>query len=321
MLPATTAFMVVAPILLITGITIFSIGFLYRIREQIISSLGLILLGLGFVLAVLALNRTDETLMTQYGWKYTYVKLLEAGIINPFKGGITPTFVQESAWAGSLGYILGASILIILGITLLSYVGSVMLGLEGAKSLIIPVVILVLGLAGVYYLNSSAKLLLTSYDIPSALKVRDTSAYLRTISILLGFIVLAIGAVLMYAETGGREYLVYAASHLISGLGWGVAASSFFTAFEERTVAEFIVAKKVTTPVGIFVLAGILIVIGAVGLLIASTIEVIGSAVGAGEEEFEEEFEEAEAEIEAAPEEAEEEEAAEEAEEAGEEEK
>ena len=291
MLPATAAFMVVAPILLITGITILSMGILYRIREQIISSLGLILLGLGFVFAVLALNSIDESLMIKFGWKYEYVKLLEAGILNPFKGGSTPSFIQIGAWAPSMLFIVLASLLIILGITLLSYVGSVMLGLEGVKSVIIPVIILLLGLAGTYYLYSSSKMLLTSYDIPTALAERDTSAILRTASLLIGFIVLAIGAVIMYAETRGKEYLVYASAYVLSGLGWSIIATSFFTDFERRSVLEFIETGTIKTPVGLFILASILIVAGSVGLLLASTIEVIGSALGAAEEELEE-FEE-----------------------------
>ncbi len=290
MLPMTAAFMVVAPILIITGVTIFSIGILYRIREQIIVSSGLILLGLSFVAAVLALNKIDENLMINFGWKYQYVKTLEGGMINPFKGAISPSFIQLGAWTGSTSAMLAASALLILGITLLTYVGSIMLGLEGYKSFIPAIIVLILGFVGVFYQSKSVSALLVQGDIISALKMRELSAWLKVASILLGFIVVTLGAISVYFETKGREYLVYSGAYLLSSLGWGVFSVSFFTAFERRGVLELILTGTVSLPIKVFLLSAILIVIGAVGLLIASTIEVIGSALAGEEVELEEEI-------------------------------
>ncbi len=290
MLPMTTVFMVVAPILLITGITILSMGIMYRIREQIIVSIGLLLLGLGFVVAVLALNKIDENLMINYGWRYPYVKLLEGGILNPLKGPISPSFVQLGSWAASTNYMLAASVLLLLGVVLLSYVGSFMIGLEGAKALILPVVILVIGLAGVYYLNTSISLMAKAQDISAALHARDMSGYLRTAAMLLGFIIVTIGPLFVYFETRSKEYLLYSASYFLMALAWAVASTSFFTVFERRAVFDYISSGSIGTPLSMFTAGAVLIVFGSVGLLIASTVEVVGSALGAAgaEEEFEE---------------------------------
>jgi hypothetical protein len=292
----TTVFMIVAPILLITGITILAIGILYRIREQIIVSVGLLLLGLGFTVGVLALNKIDETLMTANGWRYPYVKLLEGGILNPFKGAISPSFVQVSAWKSSISLMMGASALIVVGVALLSYIGGLMLELEGWKAYIVPAIVIVLGFIGVYYMSASASKILYQLNIPEALKDRDLSAWLRTAAILIGFITVTLGATSLYIETKGREYLIYSIAYLLSAIGWGVFAVSFFTAFEKHAALQYIQEGTVSTPLAFFTAGGILIVLGAIGLLLASTVEVIGSALG-GEEELgseEELFEEAE---------------------------
>ncbi|MCE4628029.1 MAG: hypothetical protein F7C34_02635, partial [Desulfurococcales archaeon] len=284
MLPMTTLFMVVSPILLITGITILSMGILYRIREQIIVSSGLILLGLGFVAGVLGLSRMDETLMIEYGWKYPFVKLLEAGILNPLKGPVSPSFVQLGSWTPYAGYMIASNVFIILGIILLSYVGSLMVGLDEKKALIVPVIVAILGFAGVALLDKSISLMAVGHDIPGALSTRDTSAYLRTSALLLGFIVLTIGAMIIYFETKGREYMIYSISYFLLGLAWALISTSFFTGFERRAVLQFIVEGSVSTPLRYFTAGAILMVLGSVGLLIASTIEVVGSALGGAEE-------------------------------------
>ncbi|MCE4625035.1 MAG: hypothetical protein F7C35_04140 [Desulfurococcales archaeon] len=299
MLPAMTMFMVLAPIFIITGITIMSIGILYRIREQLIVSSGIILIGLGFALGVVALNAIDESLMIHFGWKYQYVKLLEGGIINPFKGPVGTSFVQMTAWASQLPTMIAASALIIIGIALLSYIGSLNLALEGWKALVAPVIVLILGFAGLYYMDVSGKLFLQG-DIPDAIHAREVSAWLRTASILLGFIVVSIGAVGLYLETRGREYLLYSAAYVISAIGWAIVAVTFFTSFEGHVVFEYITVGASKTPLALFTLGGVLLVIGAIVLMVASIIEVVGSALAGAElgEELElpEELEEAPAE-------------------------
>lgn len=284
MLPMTTLFMVVSPILLITGITILSMGILYRIREQIIVSTGLIFLGLGFVAGVMGLSRIDETLMIEYGWKYPFVKLLEAGILNPLKGPVSPSFVQLGSWTPYTGYMIASNVFIVLGIILLSYVGALMTGLDEKKALIVPVIVAVLGFSGIVLLNKSISLMAVSSDIPAALSTRDTSAYLRTGALLFGFIVLTVGALFIYLETKGREYMIYSVSYFLLGLAWAFSSVSFFTGFEKRAVLQFIVEGSVSTPLRYFIVGAILMVLGSVGLLIASTIEVVGSALGGAEE-------------------------------------
>jgi len=293
MLPMTTLFMVVSPILLITSITIFSIGIMYRIREQIITSIGIGLLGLGSLVAALGLNKIDETLMIDYGWRYPYVKLLEAGILNPIKGPISPTFIQIGAWLPATSYMIAANIMIVMGIIFLSYVGALMLGLEGPKALIIPVVVAVLGFAGIILMSNSINLMVNVQDIVASLKVRDQSAYLRALSLLIGFAVLTIGALSVFFETRTKEYLAYSMSYFLLAVAWSAFSVSFFTAFENKAVFQFITEGSIATPLQYFLVGAALTIAGSVGLLIASTIEVIGSALGGAELE-EVELEEAE---------------------------
>jgi MFS family permease len=279
-LPLITTFMVVTPILLITGITVVSVAILYRIREQIIVGSGLLLIGLGFVAGVLAANRVDESLMINYGWKYQYVKLLEAGVINPLKGAISPSLVPLGSWNGAIGMMILTSVFIIIGVALLSYVGSLTMGLESWKASIVPVIVLVLGLLGVYYSEAAAKAVLYNADIPGAHSLLSTSAYLRSAAIIIGLLTTITGYFILYAETRGREYLIYTASYTLASIGFGLLLTSIFPGFEKTAILQFIDLGKPALALDIFIGGAVLIVLGVIGLLIATTIEVIGSALG-----------------------------------------
>ena len=320
MLPATAIFTVLSPILIITGVVTLSIGIIYRIREQTITSLGFILLGLSFVSGLVALNKIDENLIVNYGWKYTIVKMLETGIIDPFKGAVSPGLVQLGSWIDATNTMIATSVFLVLGAILISYIGALMVGLETKKAVVVPIIVGIIGFAGVFYTSKSINLMLYQAPAPLALKARDTGAYLKAISILLAFLVATIGTGSLYLETRTKTYAFYAVSYLLGAIGWAIGSATWLTSFEEMGILQLIQTGQMTTPIKIFLVSAIFIIIGSVGLLLASIVDVISSAsAGLEELEFEEleeipeeaaveEAEEAEEVVEGGEEEAEEEE-------------
>ncbi len=292
MLPSTTIFTIVSPIIIMTAIVIMSIGIMYRIREQILSSLGFLLLGLSFITGVLVLNKIDETLIIGYGWKYQFVKLLEAGIINPFKGPISPSYLQLGAWTGTTTLMLLTSLFLVLGATILSYIGVLMLGLDTRKASIVSAIILIIGIIGIYYLDKSISVLVINGDVTKSLSYRDLGGMIRGVSIIAAFALTTIGATSVYLETRTKDYLLYAVSFFLSGVGWTLFTTSWTTHFEKLSIFEFITTGTVKTPVTIYMIASVFIVIGAIGLLLASIIEIVSSTMAGAEEVFEEEIEE-----------------------------
>ncbi len=292
MLPSTTIFTIVSPIIIMTAIVIMSIGIMYRIREQILSSLGFLLLGLSFITGVLVLNKIDETLIIGYGWKYQFVKLLEAGIINPFKGPISPSYLQLGAWTGTTTLMLLTSLFLVLGATILSYIGVLMLGLDAKKASIVSAIVLIIGIIGIYYLDKSISVLVINGDVTKSLSYRDLGGMIRGISIIAAFALTTIGATSVYLETRTKDYLLYAVSFFLSGVGWTLFTTSWTTHFEKLSIFEFITTGTVKTPVTIYMIASVFIVIGAIGLLLASIIEIVSSTMAGAEEVFEEEIEE-----------------------------
>ncbi len=286
MLPATAIFTALSPILIITGVVTLSIGILYRIREQIITSFGFILLGLSFIAGLAVLNTIDENLIINYGWKYPIVKLLEIGIIDPFKGAVSPGLIQLGSWIGAAKLMVLTSVLLIVGAILISYIGALMLGLETKKAVIVSIIIAIIGFAGVFYTDKS--ITLVTYQSPFTLiaKTRDTAAYLKGISILLAFFIATVGTGALYLETRTRAYAFYAFSYLFSAIGWAIGSATWLTSFEEMSILQLIQTGQMTAPVRIFLVSAVFIVIGSVGLLLASIIDVISSA-SAGLEELE----------------------------------
>ena len=301
MLPSTSIFIMVSPILIMTAIVIMAIGIMYRIREQILSSIGFLFLGLSFIAGVLALNKIDETLIIEYGWKYQYVKLLEAGIINPFKGPISPSYVQLGGWTNASGLFLLTSLFLVIGAAILSYIGALMAGFESKKAIIAPVIVFLIGIIGIYYLNKSVSALVIDEDIVKSLAYRDTGSLLRSASIIIAFAITTIGTAIVYLETKTRDYLLYSVSFLLSGIGWSLFASSWTTHFEKLSIFQFISTGAVSTPVTIYLVAAFFIVVGAIGLLLASIIEIVSSTMaGMESEEVLEEVEVEEVEVEEA---------------------
>ncbi len=301
MLPSTLIFTVVSPILIMTAIVIMAIGIMYRIREQILSSIGFLFLGLSFIAGVLALNKIDETLIIEYGWKYQYVKLLEAGIINPFKGPISPSYVQLGGWTDASGLFILTSLFLVIGATILSYIGALMAGLESKKAVVAPAIVFIIGILGIYYLNKSVSALIIDEDVVKSLAYRDTGSLLRGASIIIAFAITTIGTAIVYLETRTRDYLLYAVSFLLSGIGWSLFATSWTTHFEKLSIFQFISTGTVSTPVTIYLVAAFFIVVGAIGLLLASIIEIVSSTMAGMEgEEVLEEIEVEEVEVEEA---------------------
>lgn len=303
MFPALATFTVVAPILLITGIVILSIGVLYRIREQILVSVGFLLLGLAFVSAIAALNSTDENLIITYNWKYSIVKQLEIAFLNPFRGPATPGIVQINAWLGAKQYMVLAATLLILGVTVLSYVGTLMMGVSTKIASALAVIVAILGFAGIGLMGKAVNALVYQAPITEFIKYFNQSAGLRAASILLAFIILVAGAGSIYYETKTRAYLLYSVSFLLSAVGWALLMSTAFYRYQILVTHELIMKNNIATSNAIFLSAAGFIVVGAVGLLIASIIEVISSAAAGleeveGLEEIGEEIEEVEGEVE-----------------------
>jgi len=303
--PALATFTVVAPILLITGIVILSIGVLYRIREQILVSVGFLLLGLAFVSAIAALNSTDENLIITYNWKYSIVKQLEIAFLNPFRGPATPGIVQINAWLGAKQYMVLAATLLVLGVTVLSYVGTLMMGASTKIASALAVIVAILGFAGIGLMSKAVNALVYQAPITEFIKYFNQSAGLRAASILLAFIILVAGAGSIYYETKTRAYLLYSVSFLLSAIGWALLMSTAFYRYQILATHELIMENNIATSNAIFLSAAGFIVVGAVGLLIASIIEVISSAAAGleeveGLEEIGEEIEEVEGEVEEA---------------------
>ncbi len=298
MLPSTSIFIMVSPILIMTAIVIMAIGIMYRIREQILSSIGFLFLGLSFIAGVLALNKIDETLIIEYGWKYQYVKLLEAGIINPFKGPISPSYVQLGGWTDASGLFILTSLFLVIGASILSYIGALMAGLESKKAVVAPAIVLLIGILGIYYLNTSVSVLVIDEDVVKSLAYRDTGSLLRGASIMIAFAITTIGTAIVYLETRTRDYLLYSISFLLSGIGWSLFATSWTTHFEKLSIFQFISTGTVSTPVTIYLVAAFFIVVGAIGLLLASIIEIVSSTMaGMESEEVLEEIEVEEVEV------------------------
>ncbi len=285
MLPSTLIFTVVSPILIMTAIVIMAIGLMYRIKEQIIGSIGYLFLGLSFVTGLLALNKIDETLIIEYGWKYQYVKLLEAGIINPFKGPISPSYVQIGSWSNAVGLFTLTSIFLVLGAAILSYIGMLMIGFDSKKAVVASVIVVIIGGAGIYYLNKAVNVLVFNEDIVSSLAYRDLGSVLRGASIIIAFAIITIGAGSIYLETKTRDYLLYAVSSLFGGIGWSIFSTSWTTHFEKLSIFQFIYTGQVTTPVTLYIVAAFFIVIGSIGLLLASIIEIVASTMAGVEGE------------------------------------
>jgi len=297
-LPSTSIFIMVSPILIMTAIVIMAIGIMYRIREQILSSIGFLFLGLSFIAGVLALNKIDETLIIEYGWKYQYVKLLEAGIINPFKGPISPSYVQLGGWTDASGLFILTSLFLVIGASILSYIGALMAGLESKKAVVAPAIVLLIGILGIYYLNTSVSVLVIDEDVVKSLAYRDTGSLLRGASIMIAFAITTIGTAIVYLETRTRDYLLYSISFLLSGIGWSLFATSWTTHFEKLSIFQFISTGTVSTPVTIYLVAAFFIVVGAIGLLLASIIEIVSSTMaGMESEEVLEEIEVEEVEV------------------------
>ena len=220
--------------------------------------------------------------------------MLEGGIIDPFKGPVSPGLVQIGSWTSAVNQIILTNVFLIIGAILISYIGTLMAGFESKKALIVPVIVAVIGFLGVYYTNKSISEVIYQVPAPLALKTRNFAAYLKAASILIAFIIATVGTGSLYMETKTKAYAFYALSYLLGAIGWAIGASTWLTSFERMAVLQLIQEGTLSTPLKIFTVSAFFIVIGSVGLLLASIIDVISSA-SAGVEELE--FEEIEEEV------------------------
>jgi len=291
MLVALGTYLVVALAILSSTLIIFAVAAIYRIREQLIRAAGFASLGLAFTLAFLYQNSVTEALLVRHGIPYTIVKAWDVSLISAFKGPLVEATVPEAAWVGVHAYILATAFFIVVTAAVTMFLAAEMFGAETKVAVGAAALAGLVALAGLALTHHAYQLYLQGAPLDRVYTVRDQANALKLASVVVPYLAMAAGSVVLYRETGTRVYAVYAAAIVLGVAGFALLGTTWFKGWEDYVVKQLAPTGNLGPAFARFTASAGLMVLAALGVLIASILEVMPPA----EEEELEELEEAEA--------------------------
>lgn len=265
--------------LLVVSLIMFAVSYVYRVREQAVRGLAVLLLALGFLVAAFFQDTVAESLLNTYMIPYPMVRQLDVSVISGFKGPlITPT-IPTAAWTGSAYMITLVSAFILLAGTLAAYLSSLMSGLDRRVAYTIAGIIGVLGLAAAV-LTQNAISTYTSNPAANtapALDLRRYANLLKALVIVVPYALMAYGTFNLYRETKTSAYAIYSGSITVWLIGFLVFASTWTYGWD-KYVEELAARGDIGPALARFTASAVLMIIGAIGLLVSSILETMPPA-------------------------------------------
>lgn len=274
--------------LLIVSLIIFALSYAYRIREQAVKGVALLLFSLAFLDASYFQNVVTERLLNEYTIKYPIVKQLDVSVISGFKGPlITPT-VPTAAWTNEAHHLSLIAVLLLLSGILLAYLASLMMGWDAKLAYSFTGIVAIIAIVATILTQKAVSTYISNpgANAASALHLRSYSNALKALTVILPWALMAVGSYVLYRETETPAYLVYTGSIILGLIGFLVFITTWTYGWD--LYVEKLAAKGSIGPaIARFTASAILMIIGALGLLVGSIFEAMPPTEEA--EEFEEE--------------------------------
>jgi len=284
MLPTLILFMSIGIILALTGLMLAVIAIFYRSREAIARSLGVILLGVSFLVAFQFQNDVLGNLQ-QFGYDLSSIRSLEIPKLNAFKGA--PTGVPTGSWNVDVNLITLTQLVFTISIIILGYLGVQVMGSTGMLKYGLIALIVVLPAIGFFLSYQSTSSILNG-DTASGIRMRDISNITKIIAILISLGLSSAGLIRIYRDVGERSYLIQGAGWLLLLIGLLIFGYMTLSSWENFAITE-IQEGDINSPINAFRVVTFFLLVGSLGILSGSILEIAPIGVVGEAEEAEEE--------------------------------
>ncbi|MEB3780880.1 MAG: hypothetical protein GSR85_11745 [Desulfurococcales archaeon] len=279
MLPTLLLFISIGIILSLTGVMLGIIAIVYRSREAIARALGILILGIVFLIAFTFQDNVIGNLQQQFGYEISTIQSLEVPKLNALKGA--PTGVPSGAWNTYSTYIILVQLLFMISIIILGYLGVQVIGVEGIRKIGLLGIIIAIPLLEFILSYVSLNQILNG-NTEQGVRYRDLSNILKILSVIISLGLTSVALFNVYRDVGEKFYLVQASGWLILLLGLVILNYITLTSWEEGAI-EKIQEGDLGSVINTFRIVTFLLLVGSIGILAGSLLEIVPTAAEAEE--------------------------------------